>query len=89
MPTPDAGAMATGFAQVQTIAELMLRAVATFGPMTQQGQELTQMLQKLGKMAPPGSGSPGVQQTEMRNMIMQQTQQQPQMLQRMQPQGAA
>ena len=88
MPTPDAGAEATAMAGLQVVIELMTKILGGVGATSEIGQTIMPMIQKLAKMAPMGSGSPGVERTELRNMMMQRQQQQP-MLQRMQAQGAA
>jgi hypothetical protein len=89
MPTPDAGAEATAMAGLQVVLELLTKMLAQVGATSQIGLEIMPMIQKLAKLSPMGAGSPGVERTELRNMMMQRQQQPNPMLQQMQAQGAA
>jgi hypothetical protein len=89
MPTPDAGAEATAMAGISVVVELLTKILGGVGAQSEIGMEILPMLQKLAKLSPMGAGSPGVERTELRNMMMQRQQQPNPMLQQMQAQGAA
>lgn len=90
MPTPDAGAEATAMAGISVVIELLTKILSGVGAQSEMGMEIMPMIQKLAKLAPIGGGSPGVERTALRDMMMQRQQQQPQMqrMQGMQAQGA-
>jgi hypothetical protein len=89
MPTPDAGAEETAMAGISVVVELLTKILGGVGAQSEIGMEILPMLQKLAKLSPMGAGSPGVERTELRNMMMQRQQQPNPMLQQMQAQGAA
>lgn len=87
MPTPDAGAEAAALGQLAWVLRGMEEILPLVGANSAIGEALVPMIQKLGKMIPPGGGSPGIERNALDQMQQQQQQEQP-MLQRLRAMGA-
>lgn len=77
MPTPNHGmqAQATGF--LTAAIRILEKALPLFGSVSDEGKEVMKALTALSKIAPPGSGSPGVENSAMHNLMAQQKQESP------------
>lgn len=86
MPTPNRGLQAAAIAQLTQCIRIMEKALPMIGVETEMGKDVVKALTTLSKHISPGSGSPGVEQNSLMNMMMQQKQEQP-MLQLLRAQG--
>jgi hypothetical protein len=86
--SPNMGHLAAANALVTNALKFLEKALPLAGATSDLGQSLMKAIQSLSKIVPPNSGSPGVEQSGMHKMMMEQKQEQPllQML-RSQPQG--
>ena len=73
-------------AQLTQCIRIMEKALPMIGVETEMGKDVVKALTTLSKHISPGSGSPGVEQNSLMNMMMQQKQEQP-MLQLLRAQG--
>lgn len=76
-PSMNKGLQSAALAKVQVAVRILEKALTELGSMSEQGKELMKALTALGKMVPPGSSSPGVEQTALHQLMMQQKQEQP------------
>lgn len=86
MPTPNRGLQANAIAQLTHCIRIMEKALPMVGVETEMGKDVMKALTTLSKHIAPGSGSPGVEQNALMQMMMQQKQEQP-MQQLMRAQG--
>lgn len=86
MPTPNRGLQANAIAQLTHCIRIMEKALPMVGVETEMGKDVMKALTTLSKHIAPGSGSPGVEQNALMQMMMQQKQDQP-MQQLMRAQG--
>ena len=66
------GLQSAALAKVQVAVRILEKALGDLGSSTDQGKELMKALTALGKMVPSGSTSPGVEQTALQQLMMQQ-----------------
>jgi len=85
-PTANRGNQASGLAWVGTAVRLLERALPLLGAGTEPGQAVMKALSSLSKHVPPGSTSPGVENSALQQAMMQQKAEQP-MLQLLRSQG--
>lgn len=77
-PTPNKGQEAAGLSRLAVIVRLMSETLPLLGAGSEPGQALLKALNSLAKHVPPGSVSPGVQQSTMERLAQQQKQMGPQ-----------
>lgn len=78
-PVPNRGFAAAGLARVGLVLKLMEETLPLLGSGTDAGRDLVKAIGLLSKHLPPGSVSPGIQNTAMQNAMLKQRQQQPAM----------
>lgn len=72
MPTPNRGLQAAGLAYVTQAVRILSMALPILGAETDQGGAVMSAIKSLTKHIPPGSGSAGVENSALRNLMMQQ-----------------
>ncbi len=77
MPTMNKGLQAAALAQVQWAVRLLEKSLPLIGSGTEPGKDIMKAITALTKHVPPGSTSPGVEQSSLQQMMMQQKQEQP------------
>lgn len=77
MPTVNRGLQTAALAQVQWAVRLLERALPMIGSASEPGKDIMKAITALGKHVPPGASSPGVEQSSLQQMMMQQRQEQP------------
>jgi hypothetical protein len=87
MPTPNKGAEANGTALIQVAIKVLEKVIPMVGVTSEIGKDVIKSLNTLAKIAPPGSGSPGVEQNAMQNLMLQQKQDNPMLQQMAKPQA--
>ena len=77
MPTMNKGLQAAALAQVQVAVRILERALVAVGATSEPGKDIMKAIMNLGKHVPPGSTSPGVEQTALQQLATQSKQEQP------------
>lgn len=77
-PSPNSGFAAAGLARIGLMLKIAEETLPMLGSGTDAGRDLLKAISLLAKHIPPGSVSPGVQQTAMQNAMLRQRQMQPQ-----------
>ncbi len=77
-PAADRGREAAGMSRLGVIVRLMEETVPLLGVGSEPGQAMLKALNSLAKHVPPGSVTPGVQQSTMQRLMQQQQQMGPQ-----------
>ena len=94
-PAANRGREAAGLSRLSVIIKLMEETIPLLGVGSEPGRDLVKALSNLAKHIPPGSVSPGVEQSTMQKLMAQQKQMAPQvaamraMQQPQQPQAGA
>ncbi|MBU6232192.1 hypothetical protein KGP36_06115 [Patescibacteria group bacterium] len=76
-PVPNEGHKAAGMAFLAQAVRLLEKAIPMLGAESNQGREAVQALGKLARTLPAGSTSQGQEHNALRNMMMEQQQQNP------------
>ncbi len=77
MPTPNRGHQAAGAAMVQQAVRLLEKSLSMLGAESEPGIAVMKSITNLAKHIPPGSTSPGVEQSALQKMMQEQKAQQP------------
>ena len=77
MPVPNAGLKAAALAQLQWAVRIMEKALPMLGIGSDEGKSVMKALTSLSKLVPPGSTSPGVENSALQQMMLQARQEQP------------
>ena len=77
-PVPNKGLEAAGMAKLGLIVRLLESVVPQLGVASEDGKDVLKALTSLSKHVPPGAVSPGVEQTALQKMMINQKQQTPQ-----------
>lgn len=77
-PTQNMGLQAAAMGQLRWVVRLLEKIVGEFGVGTEVGKDVLKALNTLSKHAPPGSGSPGVENSALQQVMMKAKQDQPQ-----------
>lgn len=77
MPVPNRGAEAVALAKLSVIANALIKLVPEIGASSDMGKDVLKAAQSLLKHVPPGTVSPGIENSAMMNMQRAQAQQQP------------
>lgn len=77
-PVPNKGQEAAGLAKLGLVVRLLESLVPSLGAGTEPGKDVLKALTSLSKHVPPGAVSPGVEQTSLMKLMMDQRQQAPQ-----------
>ena len=77
-PVPNKGMEAAGRAKLGLVVRLLESLVSPLGASTEAGKDVLKALTSLSKHVPPGAVSPGVEQTSLMKLMVDQKQQQPQ-----------
>ena len=88
MPTPNRGVQAAANGKLTWVARQLLDVMKMLEIGSDQMKDINKAFDLVSKHVPPGSGSPGVEQTAMHKMMLEQKSEQP-MLQLMRQQGGA
>jgi len=76
-PTPNRGLQAGALGIVAQAVRLLEKALPMLGAETEPGKDVMRALPMLSKHIPPGAMSPGVENTALQQLMMQQRQQAP------------
>ena len=77
-PVPNRGHEAAGLSRLGVIVKLMEETIPLLGVGSEPGKDLVKALSSLAKHVPPGAVSPGIQQSTMEKLMLQQKQMAPQ-----------
>ena len=77
-PVPNKGLEAAGLAKLGLIVRLLEQIVPLLGAGTEAGKDVLKCLTSLAKHIPPGAVSPGIEQSALQKLMLQQRQQGPQ-----------
>lgn len=78
MPTPNQGQHVAGLAMIGVIVKLMERAIPLLGAGTEAGRDLVKSLSSLSRHVPAGALSPGIENTAIERLALQNRQNGPQ-----------
>ena len=76
-PSPNRGFAAAGLARIGLALNILEQSLPMVGSGTDAGRDMLKAMGLLSKHIPPGSVSPGVQQTAMQGALLKQRQMQP------------
>jgi hypothetical protein len=77
MPVPNQGLKAAALAQLQWAVRIMEKALPMLGIGSEEGKSVMKALTSLSKLVPPGSTSPGVENSALQQMMLSARQEQP------------
>ena len=77
-PVPNKGLEAAALAKLGQVVRILESLVPQLGAGTEAGKDVLKALTSLSKHVPPGAVSPGIEQTALKKMMMEQQQQGPQ-----------
>lgn len=86
MPTANRGNQAKAIAKITQVIRILEMTLPDLGVETEMGKDVLSAMTKLSKHIAPGSGSPGVENQALMQLMMQQKQEQP-LLQALRAQG--
>lgn len=86
MPTPNRGLEAAANGKLTWVARQLLQVMHTLEIGSDMAKDVMKAFDLISKHVPPGSGSPGVEQSAMQKMMMEQKAEQP-LLQQLRAQG--
>lgn len=86
MPTANRGSQAKALGKITQVIRILEMTLPDIGVETEVGKDVLKAMTTLSKHISPGSGSPGVENQALMNLMMQQKQEQP-LLQLLRAQG--